>query len=62
MFLAFGGNAARIFTTTLSEVQDKLILIQYISAASLTGLITLQILIYGNKGAKVEGAKDTKKE
>eukprot|EP00330_Aristerostoma_sp_ATCC50986_P006703 CAMPEP_0114601392 /NCGR_PEP_ID=MMETSP0125-20121206/24043_1 /TAXON_ID=485358 ORGANISM="Aristerostoma sp., Strain ATCC 50986" /NCGR_SAMPLE_ID=MMETSP0125 /ASSEMBLY_ACC=CAM_ASM_000245 /LENGTH=61 /DNA_ID=CAMNT_0001810639 /DNA_START=544 /DNA_END=729 /DNA_ORIENTATION=+ len=61
MFLAFGGNAARIFTT-LSEVQDKLILIQYISAASLTGLITLQILIYGNKGAKVEGAKDTKKE
>lgn len=49
-FLNFAGSAARVFTT-ISEVDDKIILASAILGAVLNLTITLQILIFGDKDA-----------
>lgn len=50
-FLNFAGSAARVFTT-ISEIDDNIILASAILGAVLNLTITLQILIFGDKEAK----------
>lgn len=45
------GSVARVFTT-LQEVDDILILTSAITGVILNGIITLQILVYGDKKVK----------
>ncbi|ORY48879.1 mannose-P-dolichol utilization defect 1 protein [Rhizoclosmatium globosum] len=65
VFLQFIGAAARIFTT-LREVKDQVILISFLVATTLNGILFAQVVFTGGAkketgAAKAVGSKETKK-
>lgn len=51
MFLQLGGTLARIFTS-IQETGDQLVILSFVVAAALNGVIFAQMLLYWNSGAK----------
>lgn len=60
VLLQFGGAAARV-ATTLSETGDQWVLVEHGLAASLNGLIFLQILLYWSATEAANAAGKAKK-
>ena len=62
--LQFGGSLARVFTTIEEVKDDEVVLLGFVSAAVLNGLIFLQCLAYKSNNAKASASasKVTKKK
>lgn len=58
VFLSFAGSIARVFTT-IKEVEDRLLLILFISATFLNLIVLLQIFIYGDKSSTIKPSERT---
>jgi mannose-P-dolichol utilization defect protein 1 len=57
VFLQFGGCLARIFTS-IQETGDQLVILSFVVAALLNGIIFLQMIIYwGSDNKKATKAK-----
>jgi mannose-P-dolichol utilization defect protein 1 len=51
VFLQLGGTLARIFTS-IQETGDQLVILSFVVAAALNGVIFLQMLIYWSSDVK----------
>ena len=60
-FLQFGGTVARVLTT-LQEVDDFGVLLSFIVAATLNGIILAQIVLYGRQKSSVKVVPATSKK
>eukprot|EP00123_Amoebidium_parasiticum_P007423 comp18117_c0_seq1/m.18788 comp18117_c0_seq1/g.18788 ORF comp18117_c0_seq1/g.18788 comp18117_c0_seq1/m.18788 type:complete len:281 (-) comp18117_c0_seq1:483-1325(-) len=56
LFLTFGGSAARVFTTIQETPDDKLMMYSFIVAATLNGILVLQMFLYWNSSKGKTGA------
>ncbi len=61
MTLQFGGSLARVFTTIEEVKDDKVVLLGFVSAAILNGLIFIQCLAYKANAKKSKALSGSKK-